>query len=133
MEDIRLIVVDLGERCRCAQPTIHLHWQGSGNTITGRWVLVSVCEVGTEGVLSILLLINAEFCRHVCFGMCSDGREVVFFTMAELNQEGLEKVPPDCVNTIKLDISPLLKQQQHKSKHTLKTFILLPISFNTFK
>lgn len=111
--------------------------RGLGTSVQGGGCRpLCVCEGGTEGVLSILLLINAGFCRHVCFGMCSDGREVVFFTMAELNQEELEKVPPDCVNTIKLDISPLLKQQQQpppRSKHTFDTFILLPISLNTFK
>lgn len=40
-----------------------------------------VC-VGTEGVPSVLLLINGVFCRPVCFGKCSDGGEVVFCTIA---------------------------------------------------
>lgn len=55
--------------------------------------------------------------------------------MAQLNQEGLHKVPPDCwsVNAIKLDISLLLQQQQqHKYKHTLDTLLLLPFSLNSF-
>lgn len=62
--------------------------RGSGNSITAWWVpqcacvCACVCEVGIEGVPSVLLLINGVFCRRVCFGKCSYGREVIFCTMA---------------------------------------------------
>lgn len=87
-EDNRLIVVDLGKRRTRVQPTIHLHGQGSGNSIIALWVPVCecghvcVCEVGIEGVPSVLLLINGVFCRRVCFGKCIYGREVTFCTIA---------------------------------------------------